>query len=122
MEEIADELPESAGVELGLQFLSEAHETFALVANQPEMGWAGNVRRSELRTVKTFRVSERFRDYLIFYLPCKSRIEILSAAWVAGSAGVVCKGGAGAKDLRSRDCSVFMHPQLMTPIAKQYIV
>jgi len=52
IDEIADYLVEQSGLDTGLRFL-------------------------QLRSVRTFRVSERFDKFLIFYQPHRDRIEIL---------------------------------------------
>lgn len=42
-----------------------------------EVGWHCKVRHPQLMTARTFRVSERFDKFLIFYQPYDDRIEIL---------------------------------------------
>ena len=70
IDEIADYIAEEAGLDVGLRFLTDLYETLALVASQPAMGWPCRVEHPRLRTARVFRVSARFENYLIFYLPC----------------------------------------------------
>jgi len=66
IDEIADYLTEEGSLDVGLQFLAELYETFALLASQPDMGWPCKVRHPQLAGARTFRVSERFERFLIF--------------------------------------------------------
>lgn len=77
IDQIADDLTERASLDVGLSFLSEVYETLALIAAQPGIGWRCKVAHSRLSAARTFRVSERFDDYLIFYQPYQDRIEVL---------------------------------------------
>jgi toxin ParE1/3/4 len=77
IDEIADYLAEEAGLETGLQFLSEIYQTFGLLATQRQMGWPCRVYHPQLLTARTFRVSSRFEKHLIFYQAYSERIEIL---------------------------------------------
>ncbi len=77
IDEIADGLTDRAGLDVGLSFLSEVQRTFALIATQPNIGWHSKVSHPQLTTARTFRVSEPFTDYLIFYQPFEGHIEIL---------------------------------------------
>ena len=74
---IADYLVEHAGLDTALRFLQDAHETFALLSTQVDMGWPCRVNHPGLKNARQFRVSESFGKYLIFYQPYKDRIEIL---------------------------------------------
>ena len=74
---IADYLVAQSGLDIGLLFLSEMYETFALLGTRREIGWHCKVRHPQLMTARTFRVSERFDKFLIFYQPYQDRIEIL---------------------------------------------
>jgi toxin ParE1/3/4 len=74
---IADNLADHASLAIGLRFLQEVYEAFALLATQPEMGWPCKINHKFLKKARTFRVSERFSEYLIFYQPCEDRIEII---------------------------------------------
>ena len=77
LDEIADYLTGNAGLDTALLFLQEAHETFALLSAQVDMGWPCRLKHSNLEGARQFRVSESFDKYLIFYQPYKDRIEIL---------------------------------------------
>jgi len=74
---IADYLVEHSGLDIGLLFLSEIYETFELLGSRQKVGWHCTVRHPQLMTARTFRVSERFEKFLIFYQPYQDRIEIL---------------------------------------------
>lgn len=77
IDELADYLAEEGGLDIGLRFLAEVHETCSLLSRQPAMGWSCRLRHPHLRTAATFRVSERFDQYLIFYQPLAVGIEVL---------------------------------------------
>ncbi|MBL8292893.1 MAG: type II toxin-antitoxin system RelE/ParE family toxin [Bryobacterales bacterium] len=77
IDEIADHIAEQSGLDIGLLFLSEVYETFVLLGARKEVGWHCKVRHPQLMTARTFRVSERFDKFLIFYQPYDDRIEIL---------------------------------------------
>lgn len=63
--------------ELGHRFLFEAHETFALLATQPDMGWKPKLRHRDLKDLRLFRVSGSFDKVLILYRTHESGVEIL---------------------------------------------
>jgi toxin ParE1/3/4 len=65
-----------ASPELGHRFLVAAHETFALLDGQPNMGWHPRLRHSSLKSLRVFRV-KGFDRILVLYLPLQDRIEIL---------------------------------------------
>lgn len=65
-----------ASPELGHRFLVSAHETFSLLATQPEMGWNPKLRTPKLQGLRLFRVSG-FEKILIVYRPVESGVEIL---------------------------------------------
>ena len=44
-----------AGPELGHRFLVAAHETFALLATQPEMGWHSRLKHPALSSLRLSR-------------------------------------------------------------------
>jgi toxin ParE1/3/4 len=77
IDEIADYLADEAGLETGLRFLSEYYSTLRLLASQPGIGWPCRIANQRLIGVRVFRVSARFRNYLIFYHPLPDRIEIV---------------------------------------------
>lgn len=41
------------------------------------MGWSCKISHPRLKSARTFRVSARFSEYLIFYQPGDDQIEIL---------------------------------------------
>jgi toxin ParE1/3/4 len=65
-----------ANPELGHRFLIAAHETFALLAKQPNMGWPPRLRHPALKSMRVFRI-KRFERILILYLPLADGVEIL---------------------------------------------
>jgi len=77
IDEIADYIAEEAGLEVGLRFLSDLYETLALLASQRAMGWPCKLEHLQFRAARVFRVSARFENYLIFYVPYQDGIEIL---------------------------------------------
>jgi toxin ParE1/3/4 len=62
--------------ELGHRFLVAAHETFSLLAGQPNMGWHSRLNQPDLKTLRVFRV-KGFERILILYLPLLDGVEIL---------------------------------------------
>jgi toxin ParE1/3/4 len=66
----------AATPELGHRFLLAAHETFSLLATQPNMGWHARLKVAELETMRVFRV-KGFDRMLILYLPLLDGVEIL---------------------------------------------
>jgi toxin ParE1/3/4 len=77
IDQIADYLSDAANLETGLRFLTEVYAAFTMLAAQPGIGWPCRMQNLRLAGVRTFRVSERFRDYLIFYQLLPQRIEII---------------------------------------------
>lgn len=76
LDEQAYYLATKAGPELGHRFLVAAHETFALLASQPEMGWHGNLKNRLLASLRAFRVAG-FETMLVLYRPSLDGVEIL---------------------------------------------
>ena len=62
--------------ELGHRFLVSAHETFALLATQPEMGWRPRLNHPALESLRVFRVAG-FDKILILYRPIPNGVDIL---------------------------------------------
>ena len=54
--------------ELGHRFLLAAHDTFSLLATQPNMGWHSRLKHPGLESLRLFRV-KRFEKIIILYLP-----------------------------------------------------
>ena len=65
-----------ASPEVGHRFLVLAHETFSLLATQPEIGWNPKLRLPELYALRLFRVIG-FRKILVLYRPHNHLVEIL---------------------------------------------
>ncbi len=65
-----------AGPELGHRFLLAAHETFSLLATQPEMGWHARLKNPLLASLRVFGVSG-FERMLVLYRPSTLGVEIL---------------------------------------------
>jgi toxin ParE1/3/4 len=61
---------------LGHRFLVAAHETFALLATQPQMGWHPRLVHPELPSARVFRI-RGFEKTLIIYRPIENGIDIL---------------------------------------------
>ena len=74
--------PRRAGI--GHRFLVSAHDTFALLATQPEMGWSPKLRHPDLRGVRVFRVTG-FDKILILYRPVETGIEVLRWSTAPGT-------------------------------------
>ena len=62
--------------ELGHRFLVSAHETFSLLATQPDMGWNPKLRSRDLQMLRLFRVAD-FEKILILYRPFENGVEVL---------------------------------------------
>jgi toxin ParE1/3/4 len=69
-------LATEAGAELGHRFLLAAHETFALLATQPRMGWHPRLQHPELSSLRVFRIAG-FAKILVLYRPHPNGVEIL---------------------------------------------
>ena len=69
-------LATEAGVETGHRFLVAAHETFALLSTQPQMGWPLRLRNPRLASLRVFRISG-FEKMLVLYRPMSSGVEIV---------------------------------------------
>jgi len=69
-------LATQAGPDVGHRFLLAAHETFALLAAQPQIGWRPLLKRPALVSLRVFHVSG-FEKMLVFYLPRPDGVEIL---------------------------------------------
>ena len=76
LDDYTDYLAEEANIELGIRFLEAAHETIALLATQPNMGWQARLKRPALKTLRVFRVTG-FEQTLILYRPLSDGVDIL---------------------------------------------
>jgi toxin ParE1/3/4 len=59
-----------------LRFFGAAHETFSLLAAQPDIGWRSRLKYEALKSMRVFRVAG-FERMLILYRPRPGGIEIL---------------------------------------------
>lgn len=66
----------AATPEVGHRFLLAAHQTFALLATQPNMGWHPRLGHPALKHLRVFRV-KGFEKLLVLYLPLLDSVEIL---------------------------------------------
>ena len=69
-------LATEANPEVGHKFLLAAHETFSLLATQPEMGWHCRLKAPGLASLRVFRVAG-FERVLVLYRPRADGVEIL---------------------------------------------
>jgi toxin ParE1/3/4 len=69
-------LASEASPDVGHRFLYSAHETFALLAEQPQLGWHARLKHPKLTDVRVFRVAG-FERILVLYRPCPGGVEIL---------------------------------------------
>ena len=65
-----------ASTDVGHRFLVAAHETLALLATQPEMGWRFRLKRPALAELRAFRV-RGFERMLMLYLPRADGVDVL---------------------------------------------
>jgi len=78
-QDLADQayyLAAQASPEVGHGFLLAAHETFSLLAMQPQMGWHCHLKDQRLTTLRVFRV-RGFEKMLVFYRPRPDGVEIV---------------------------------------------
>lgn len=61
---------------LGHRFLLAAHETFTLLASQPEIGWWPKFKNPALAAARAFRV-RGFERILVIYRPVEDGVDIL---------------------------------------------
>lgn len=69
-------LATQASPDLGHRFLLAAHETFGLLATQPQIGWHPRLKHSELASLRAFQVSG-FKKMVVLYRPRPDGVEIL---------------------------------------------
>jgi toxin ParE1/3/4 len=62
--------------EIGKRFLAAVHDTFKLLAANPNLGWRPEVTLARLKGVRSFRVGH-FERVLVFYRQLPKGIEIL---------------------------------------------
>jgi toxin ParE1/3/4 len=76
LEEQAFYYATEVSLELGHRFLVAAHETFALLAAFPHMGWKPKFKDRDLSLARVFRV-EGFERILVIYIPRDNQVDIL---------------------------------------------
>jgi toxin ParE1/3/4 len=76
LDEQAYYLATNASAQLGHRFLLAAHETFAVLATQPQMGWHPRLRRTELASLRVFSIAG-FEKMLVLYRPRANGVDIL---------------------------------------------
>jgi toxin ParE1/3/4 len=69
-------LATQANPEVGHRFLLAAHETFSLLATQPEMGWNCRLKGPGVESSRVFRAAG-FKRVLVLYRPRPDGVEIL---------------------------------------------
>jgi toxin ParE1/3/4 len=69
-------LATQAGPDIGHRFLLAAHETFSLLAAQPQIGWRPRLKHPDLASLRVFQVSG-FEKMLVLYRPRPDGVEIL---------------------------------------------
>jgi toxin ParE1/3/4 len=76
LDQIAAYLATEGSDDVGKRFLKAVHETFRLLATNPNLGWRPQVGLRKLKGVRSFRIGD-FEKVLIFYRPTPQGIEIL---------------------------------------------
>jgi len=76
LEDQAFYLATQSNPEVGHRFLLAAHETFSLLATQPEMGWHCRLKDPRLASIRVFRV-RGFEKMVILYRPRPDGVEIV---------------------------------------------
>jgi toxin ParE1/3/4 len=76
LDDYADYLAREANLDVALNFLSASYETFALLADNPNMGWGSRLKNPAVKTLRVFRVST-FERMLILYRPLSDGVDIL---------------------------------------------
>jgi toxin ParE1/3/4 len=86
LDEQAFYLARKANPEVGHRFLVAAHETFALLASKPGIGWHSRLKHPRLTSMRAFRISG-FEKMLVLYIPLPEGIDILRV--IHGSRNIV---------------------------------
>jgi toxin ParE1/3/4 len=76
VDQIAAYLATEGSDEVGKRFLESVHDTFRLLAANPNLGWRPEVTLARLKGVRSFRVGQ-FEKVLVFYRQLPKGIEIL---------------------------------------------
>lgn len=97
LDDFADYLAREASLDIALRFLAEVHETFALLAANPKIGWPSRFKNDRLRSVRVFRVNVSRKCSF-----CTSRLTLVSKSFVLFMARETSKHSfAGAPRLSS---------------------
>ena len=83
-------LATEASPAVGHRFLLAAHETFGLLAANPNIGWHARLKHVELATLRVFRITG-FEKILIFYRPHGNGVEILRVVHASRNLQVVLR-------------------------------
>jgi len=78
--------------DVGHRFLAAAHETFVMLAGQPEMGWTARVRHPSLRKLRLFRI-KGFERSIVLYLPISGGVEVLRVVHGSRNLEALMRGG-----------------------------
>ena len=76
LDDYVDYLAREATVDVALSFLDAVHKTFALLAENPNIGWPSRLKHSALNALRVFRVTS-FEKMLILYRPLAGGVDIL---------------------------------------------
>ena len=76
LHDYADYLAREVRLDVALRFLAAGHETFALLATHPNIGWSSRLKHAALKTLRVFRVTG-FERMLILYRPLATGVDIL---------------------------------------------
>jgi plasmid stabilization system protein ParE len=79
LDEILDNLAERASLEVAFRFLAAAHDTFALVATQPDMGWPCRLSHRDLAEARVFRIGKPFESTFSFTFPGVRRFRFCAS-------------------------------------------
>lgn len=90
LEDQAYYLAVKAAPEVGHRFLVAAHDTFALLATQPSIGFRPRFRVRNSGSLRIFPVSG-FKKMLVFYRPVSEGIEILRVIHGSRNLGAVLR-------------------------------
>jgi len=75
LDDYADYLAREASLEVALRFLAAGHETFALLATHPNVGWSSRLKHAGLKTLRVLVTG--FERMLILYKPLTNGVDIL---------------------------------------------
>ena len=75
LDDYANYLAREANADIALKFLTAANETFALLANHPNIGWPSSQKLAILKPLRVFSV-KGFKMMLILYRPLLDGADI----------------------------------------------